>query len=303
MPVAKKRTETMISKEKIKCFLTLAETLNFTETANKLYMTQQSVSKTIAQIEKKMDIPLFYRNRKEVRLTPAGEEFYELFSSFIESYEEAEKKYKSIAKDDSLTIKIGYIDWLNLGSPFTVGWSRIHKERPDITIIPECRASSQLTALLLDGSLDMIITQKRFVQFTDEMKYLTLTATRLELLVSPEHPLAERGATAADFKDETILISPFVNESLEETASRATRELDMAGLSSSKIKLLPSRDSMYYEAEQGQGIIIATEMNQNNTLNRYPLSAKDELICIWKDSPKEPLIKRLAKIWQEEFSA
>ena len=293
----------MISKEKIQCFLTLAETLSFTETANRLYMAQQGVSKTIAQIEKKMDIPLFYRNRKEVRLTPAGEEFYTLFSSFIESYNEIEDKYISQAKNDELTIKIGYIDWLNLGSPFTLGWSRIHKERPDVCIMPECRPSSQLTALLADGSLDMIITQKRFVRFTDEMKYLTLSKTKLQLLVSPEHPLARKNATAETFKKETILISPFVNESPEETGSRVEHELDMAGLGSSNTKLLPSRDSMYYEAEQGQGVIIATEMNQNNTLNRYALNAVDELICIWQESPKEPLIKHLAKIWQEEFSA
>lgn len=295
----------MISKEKIQCFLTLAETLSFTETANRLYMAQQGVSKTIAQIEKKMEITLFFRNRKEVRLTPAGEEFYELFSSFIESYEEIEDKYKSLAEDDALTIRIGYIDWLNLGSPFTIGWSRIHRERPDVCIMPECRPSSQLTALLADGSLDMIITQKRFVRFTDEMKYLTLSKTKLQLLVSPEHPLARKNATAETFKGETFLISPFVNESPEETETRVKLELSMVGLDSgtTATKLMPSRDSMYYEAEQGQGVIIATEMNQNNTLNRYAFNAEDELICIWKESPKEPLIKRLAKIWSEEFSA
>ena len=41
----------MINELSIKCFLTLCETLNFTETARVLYMTQQSVSKYIAKLE------------------------------------------------------------------------------------------------------------------------------------------------------------------------------------------------------------------------------------------------------------
>ncbi len=42
----------MINETSIRCFLSLARTLNFTETARQMYMTQQSVSKYIAKLER-----------------------------------------------------------------------------------------------------------------------------------------------------------------------------------------------------------------------------------------------------------
>ena len=48
----------MINEGRIRCFLTLAETLSFTETAKLLYMTQQGVSKHIARIEEEKFVRL-----------------------------------------------------------------------------------------------------------------------------------------------------------------------------------------------------------------------------------------------------
>jgi DNA-binding transcriptional LysR family regulator len=47
----------MITDAAISCFLSLAETLSFTETANRLYMTQQGVSKIIASLEEELGTP------------------------------------------------------------------------------------------------------------------------------------------------------------------------------------------------------------------------------------------------------
>ena len=41
----------MINETAVRCFLTLCDTLSFTETAKRMYMTQQSVSKYIAKLE------------------------------------------------------------------------------------------------------------------------------------------------------------------------------------------------------------------------------------------------------------
>ena len=43
----------------IECFLEAARTLNFTEAANHLYISQQGLSRQIASLEKELELRLF----------------------------------------------------------------------------------------------------------------------------------------------------------------------------------------------------------------------------------------------------
>jgi DNA-binding transcriptional LysR family regulator len=66
----------MMTERQMKCFLTLAQTGSFVETAHELFMTQPAVSQQIAALEKNLDVTLFIRSKNGVKLTPAGESFY-----------------------------------------------------------------------------------------------------------------------------------------------------------------------------------------------------------------------------------
>lgn len=57
----------------IECFLEAAKTLNFTEAANRLYISQQGLSRQIASLEKELELRLFDRTTRDVRLTRSGE--------------------------------------------------------------------------------------------------------------------------------------------------------------------------------------------------------------------------------------
>ena len=54
----------------IKCFLNVAEYLNFTEAANHLFVAQSSLSRNISNLEEELGMQLFVRTKKYVRLTP-----------------------------------------------------------------------------------------------------------------------------------------------------------------------------------------------------------------------------------------
>lgn len=57
----------------IECFLEAARTLNFTEAATRLYISQQGLSRQIASLEKELKLRLFDRTTRDVRLTRSGE--------------------------------------------------------------------------------------------------------------------------------------------------------------------------------------------------------------------------------------
>lgn len=56
----------------IRYFLVLAEELNFSRSAERLHITQPSLSRQIQELEKEIGAPLFYRTKRQVTLTNAG---------------------------------------------------------------------------------------------------------------------------------------------------------------------------------------------------------------------------------------
>jgi DNA-binding transcriptional LysR family regulator len=57
----------------LRYFVAVAEERRFTHAAERLYITQQSLSAAIAQLERRLGVELFVRDRQGLRLTPAGE--------------------------------------------------------------------------------------------------------------------------------------------------------------------------------------------------------------------------------------
>lgn len=59
----------------LECFVRVAETRNFQQTAEALHISQPAVSKQIAALENELGARLFLRTTRTVSLTPAGETF------------------------------------------------------------------------------------------------------------------------------------------------------------------------------------------------------------------------------------
>ena len=67
----------------LECFCALADSLNFTQTANAMFITQPALSRAISSLEQELQLTLLQRTTHSVTLTPAGKIFSSraLFSS------------------------------------------------------------------------------------------------------------------------------------------------------------------------------------------------------------------------------
>lgn len=294
----------MVNENKIRCFLTLAETLSFTETAKRLYMTQQGVSKNISQTEEELGFPLFTRSRRSVALTKEGEKCYAIFSEFVKEYTE----FLSCSRDDLdrqvNTLRVGYQNWLDLGGAPGKARAALREFMPDVELVGETYSPGVLIRRLIECNLDLILIHKRFCNLLSNFKQIELNQTPMLMLVAKSNPLNSSYANYKTFCNEPFLIDTFEFESSTDTLLRAQRELQEYGLNPSKIIIVPNRDSAYTAAELGQGILVSNAMAHimdRGTLAAYPTDSMESLMCVWRNCKKSGAAEKYSKLLQKEY--
>jgi DNA-binding transcriptional LysR family regulator len=84
-----KVTTTLPELGNVKCFIALAEELHFGRAAERLNMTQPTLSQRIRRIEADLGTPLFARSTRSVELSPSGEAFLPLAREILVKFEQA----------------------------------------------------------------------------------------------------------------------------------------------------------------------------------------------------------------------
>ncbi len=153
----------MLSETKMRCFISLAETLSFTNTANILEISQQAVSKHISQLEDDLGFKLIKRTKRSVSLTEGGQKCYEIFKSFFDVFDTFVSENREEFKK-SLTLKSGYLSWYDYGKAPLKALYDIREKEEGFEIVGE-RSDDTLFLIkkLKEKSLDLVLmTQNRF---------------------------------------------------------------------------------------------------------------------------------------------
>lgn len=93
----------------LRYFLAVAEELNFTKAAEKLFISQPPLSRQIIELEEEIQARLFIRNNKKVELTEAGKYFKEEVTALFQHLERITIKTQKIAQNVSGEFRIAYI--------------------------------------------------------------------------------------------------------------------------------------------------------------------------------------------------
>lgn len=139
----------------LKYFLMVAEELNITRAAERLYISQQSLSNHISNLEKELDTKLFIRSPK-LSLTYAGEQLVETATQILNLHSQYLAKVGDINQH--------YIGTLRVGISYTCGLAllpdvlpQFQREFPQVEFTLFEGNSAQLEDELSHGRLDLII--------------------------------------------------------------------------------------------------------------------------------------------------
>ncbi len=184
-------------------FRALAETGHYRKAAERVGISQPSLSLQIKNLEEVLKLTLVERGRAGAMLTPEGREVLTKAQTILADV--------AALQETSKRMKAGLAGTISLGSSPTLGpyllpsvLRNLHQMYPDLRLVIRDGAPTDLLDDLLRGSHDLILTQLP-VQSTD-VTVLRLLREPLHLAVALDHPLARK--TAAGDKDlagETVL--------------------------------------------------------------------------------------------------
>src|SRR5690606_14901944 len=147
--------ETVMDIDRARTFLEIVHTGSFLKAADRLHVTQTTVSARIRTLEEGLGRKLFNRNRNGATLTPAGREFERFAQSFVQIWERARQQL-TIPPGRTSVVALG--GELSLWNPVLLDWLVwMKKEQPAIAIHANVGMPDQLIEQLRTGILDVAV--------------------------------------------------------------------------------------------------------------------------------------------------
>ncbi|WP_371363690.1 Hca operon transcriptional activator HcaR [Sporomusa rhizae] len=176
--------------ELLRTLIILAQTKNFSKTAETQHIVQSTVTTRIQELEKAVGKQLFLRNKQKVELSEAGIVFLPYAERILHLYEEGKIKVNSTDPFEGRLV-IGSVDsiWRNLLFPVLKEYLLQH---PKISIKATTGHSSEVIQLLLDGVIDIAIVYQP--PRLNRLKIFVCHEDDFVLVVHPNHPLANRSS-------------------------------------------------------------------------------------------------------------
>ena len=278
----------------IKCFLAAAETLSFTRAADRLYLSQPVLSRQIAAMEDELGFELFIREKKSIRLTPAGETFAKGMGKLEREYQALVDKTKAVHKGFAGNLNIGMVEGQLLCPPYSLALSSFHDKYPDVRVNLSRHTLAGIQQAMMNGEIDMAFAA--LFNLTDEeaLDYIAVGRAQTMLVIPKSHPLADKeGLSLIDFREDTFLTLP---ETESPFIARFTERVAKHDFFKPRTLEAPNIGALALWLEAGYGIF---PLNENHSLRNNPnlvFKVMPELedsieIVMWKKANANPLIR------------
>ena len=234
---------------RIECFLAAAETGSMTKAAEKMCVTQPSMSFQIRELERELQIPLFERDYRGIRLTEAGRILQTGFARILDSYRKLVDNALACAYGKlRLTIGFhGFINWAGVHS-FIADFSDRH---PEIDVIVMQQQWKELADYLEVGALDIAFLETSELEGRDRLAAFELFREQTCFALRQSHPLAKcERITADQLAGETVLMNNHSSTSM----NALIQNLYDSGIGKEQFRFFEQLDVALAMAATGQGL-------------------------------------------------
>ena len=182
--------------QQLKYAITVAETGTITEAANKLYISQPSLTNAIHELEKEMNIIIFNRTNKGISISKEGEDFLGYARQVLEQAAILEDKYKGnnggkkkfcVSTQHYSFAVNAFVDLIKKFGQDEYDFSL--RETQTYEIIEDvARMRSEIGILFLNDFNEKVITK---ILKSYDLEFHQLFVARPHVFISRKHPLAQ----------------------------------------------------------------------------------------------------------------
>lgn len=167
-------------------FLAVADSLHFSKAAERLFVTQPTLSHQLAELEAQLGMPLFDRTGGSVRLTQAGETFRAYATRSLDAIEEGCTALSELEGLQRGELRLGVTQSFirRLMPPIIAEYRR---RFPAVRLIIQDLTATQIERQLAEGTVHLGIAFAPAMMEDTEVE--TILEERLVLLVRRDHPL------------------------------------------------------------------------------------------------------------------
>lgn len=247
----------MLNAHQLNVFLVAAESLNFTQAAQKLEMTQPSVSQHIQALEQHFGTDLFVRSGRGLELTDAGNTLITMAREAVYLSNHIEEKMASLKGD--------VYGHLMVGCSTTIGryllprmLADFHNEYPQVRAT--CHVASQDKALqmLCDGQVHLAMAS--CPEYCRDVEFRQFATDHIQLIAPHDHPWTQRGEiTLGDLLNAEFILP----DEGSDTHLAVQEALNQRGISLYQLRslmVLGSSEAIGLSVKEGLGVGFVSDI-------------------------------------------
>jgi DNA-binding transcriptional LysR family regulator len=292
--------------QNIEYFLTVAKTLNFTEAAKELYVSQPALSKQIRQLEQSIGVQLLKRNTKQVELTEGGKIMFHAWSGIMEQTEIALQQAHAANEKNKKKLRVGLLEMGGVIDGVMPLLEQYAESQDEIELEYTTYGFTQLKEKLKSRELDIIFSfSSEIPSKSTGISFKILTDLNLNIIVPKKNKFYTREQLEVkELKEETFYI--FADSYSDEAKKSIVAHCQKEGFYPVKMKMYPNITSLALALSSGDGVTIGYQIffnNMNDKLKFFPIPdqiGKHYIVAAWEDK-KEELFQDLLVFLNEKL--
>jgi len=239
-----------VTLRQLRTFKTVADLTSFSAAAQRLKLSQPSVSYQVKELEETLGLPLLDRLGKRVQLTEAGNVLYNYARRMLDVLDEATVVIEEMRGIQRGTLRVGASTTVGIYLlPAALGaFKKLH---PGLVISLEIGTRARVQDQVLRNELDLAVVGPALKD--PELAIIPFLSDELAVVAPAGHPLAgRRGLTLKDLADQPFIMreaSSGSRLSLEKAARKAGAKLRVA-------MELGSNGAIKHAVESGLGLAV-----------------------------------------------
>ncbi|SHH97312.1 DNA-binding transcriptional regulator, LysR family [Sporobacter termitidis DSM 10068] len=187
----------------LRCFISIAQTLNFTEAAKQNGMTQPGISHHINELEKQLEARLFIRTNRNVELTNSGKEFLPYALDIVQTAEKAAFRVKQ-AESGAL----GHVSVSAVSTSSAIVsrcLAEFYKKHPKIFVDISFTSGNAQILAINENKYDFHFVLLDYIPAGKTFDYIVTHEDQLCLILPKGHPMAGQPLDFSKLKDEPFI--------------------------------------------------------------------------------------------------